>query len=712
MADSSEVEKLKARIEELEQQLSEERDEFEWDLKAAKESSDQTVRKLEEEIERLRQAGGGAARSTAPSAEPGKPGDTKLLTQRALMAERRVAELQEELKRASQLTPAPAPKEDPLLRQRAEAAERERENLRKEKRALERSLEEKKSSIDRLKKEQEENRGLKRQLESAKKDLADREKELRKARDAVSGQGDLSSELEQREAKIQELAQELNNLAAVEVERDSLVKEMEQLRAGMQKRQSDQSEQEAAQIAGLEAEVERLKQELAQVQLASGQMVEQRERETARLKADLQEVSQKEATFAGKTDQMKREVTRLRDELAVTTRERDELVAQLRAMREDQETGVYMVPGDGKQQADLFAEDTQLTAQPRGSEEGVQTETSRDGTPLGAGRPPPPVEEAEDLFPEDGFVQDEVTQKAKPSFAKGETRRAEVPPAPTEGSPSEDELAPPAVESVPLAKMEVEESAHDLMVPTEGGAPEQTQNVRTDRRVPRPPPQSLRVARPMSKKGVWVKVVIFGVLAGVLIVGAYYFFPKWFGLGGEGGEPVAIEATDSGEPADAGAAEEVVAADAGEETADAPAVEEADAGEELEEPVEPKEVSPKIRKAHEFAARLLKRRRFNKAVNFLEGWVRKEPADPTFRLLYGRAKFGKRWYKSAAEELEKAIELDPGMAAAYYELGGVYIRMKDNDKACRALKKYIELRPSHPRTPKVKKNIRKLDCPE
>ena len=190
MADYSEVEQLKARIAELEQQLAEERDEFEWDLKAAKESSKQTIRKLEGEIERLKRESTSATRPSGP----GKPEDVKMVTQRALLAERRVAELQEELKRASQLTPPPARKGDPLLRQRAEAAEREREELRKEKRALERSLEEKKASIERLKKEQEETRGLKRKLESAKKDLAQREKDLRQVRDGISSQGELTKE--------------------------------------------------------------------------------------------------------------------------------------------------------------------------------------------------------------------------------------------------------------------------------------------------------------------------------------------------------------------------------------------------------------------------------------------------------------------------------------------------------------------------------------
>jgi len=733
----SEVEKLKARIEELEQQLAEERDEFEWDLKAAKESSSKTIQKLEEENKRLKQSG--AEVSAKPGGEPGKPQDVKLLTQRALMAERRVAELQEELKRASQLTPPPAPKGDPLLRQRAENAERERDELRKEKRALERSVEEKKASIDRLKKDQEETRGLKRQLENAKKDLAERDKDLRKARDAASGQGDLASQLEQKDTKIKELAQELNNLAAVEVERDSLVKELEQLRTESQKRQSGQSEEQSAKVTELESEVERLKQELAQVQLASGQMVEQRERETARLKADLQEVSEKEATFAGQTDQMKRELTRLRDELVVTARERDELVAQLRSMRDDQDTGVYRMSPEDSEQEDLFGEDTQHTAQPRGADKAEHTETVRDGEPL------PPVGEAEELFPEDGFVQEEVTQKAKPSFAQGVTRRAEAPPSPMEDAASEDELAPPAVDSVPLAKVEVESSGEteaveaeepesavpavpeappDLISPADEDAPEQTMDVRTDRGTRRHPPDSLRVAQPKRKSGMVLKVVIFVILAGGLVGGSYYFFPKWFGLGDGGEEGTVVEATDAGQASDAGAAVAVAPVDGGQAAADAPVPdagtrEEAGADqddteepEEPAEPVETKEPTPKMKKAQEFAARLLKRKRFAKAVNFLEGWVRKEPADPTFRLLFGRAKSGRRWYKSAAEELEKAIELDPDLAAAYYELGGVYIRMKDTEKACQALKKYVELRPSHPRTPKVKRNLRKFRCPQ
>jgi regulator of sirC expression with transglutaminase-like and TPR domain len=38
--------------------------------------------------------------------------------------------------------------------------------------------------------------------------------------------------------------------------------------------------------------------------------------------------------------------------------------------------------------------------------------------------------------------------------------------------------------------------------------------------------------------------------------------------------------------------------------------------------------------------------------------------------------------------------------------------MKDTEKACQALKKYVELAPKDRRTPAVKKNIRKLKCSE
>jgi tetratricopeptide (TPR) repeat protein len=160
----------------------------------------------------------------------------------------------------------------------------------------------------------------------------------------------------------------------------------------------------------------------------------------------------------------------------------------------------------------------------------------------------------------------------------------------------------------------------------------------------------------------------------------------------------------------------VPAADAGGEAAMPDAGEaEAEEVEEVEDgsaEAEVKKPSPKVKKAQVFAAKLLMKRRFNKALKFLEGWIQKEPSDPAFRVLYGRAKAAKRWYKSAAEELEKAAELDPGLAEAYYQLGGVYIRMKDNPKACQALKKYVELAPRDRRTPAVRKNIRKLNCPE
>ena len=150
MSEPSEVDKLRQRISELEQQLAAERDEFQWDLKATRETHTQVVRKMEEENARFKNE---QERSKA-CADGGPSEDVKLLTQRALISERKVAELQHQIKRTSQQGPGPfAAKEDTLLRERMTLAEREREELRREKRTLERELEEKKTKLEELHKE-------------------------------------------------------------------------------------------------------------------------------------------------------------------------------------------------------------------------------------------------------------------------------------------------------------------------------------------------------------------------------------------------------------------------------------------------------------------------------------------------------------------------------------------------------------------------------
>ena len=107
MTDPNDVQQLKKRVTELEQQLAEAREEAQWDLKAAKESSDKTIRKLEEDLARVRKGGGAAA----DSAEIRRLKDqVDFFTQRSLMAERKVADLQMEVaKRSAVSAPPPIP---------------------------------------------------------------------------------------------------------------------------------------------------------------------------------------------------------------------------------------------------------------------------------------------------------------------------------------------------------------------------------------------------------------------------------------------------------------------------------------------------------------------------------------------------------------------------------------------------------------------------
>ncbi len=136
MADAPEVASLRKKVAELEQQLAEERESFEWDLKAAKEASDATVKKLEQQLAELQKK-----EKTGKTEKP-PVNDVDLLQRRAMLAEKKVAELQAELQRTLTAKMEKPASGDSFLRQRAEQAEKEREDLRREKRALERKLEE------------------------------------------------------------------------------------------------------------------------------------------------------------------------------------------------------------------------------------------------------------------------------------------------------------------------------------------------------------------------------------------------------------------------------------------------------------------------------------------------------------------------------------------------------------------------------------------
>lgn len=810
MADNPEVDKLQTRIKELEEQIEEEREEHEWDLKASQETNAQTIKKLEEEIARLQKAPGAVkpGKASGDIVSTGASSHVDMLTQRALLAERRVAELQEELKRARNMAPPPPQKGgDALLRQRAEDAERERDELRREKRALERTLEEKNTSMERARKELDQGKQIKKELETLRSELAARDKELQAARTDSAGS------IEEKEQKVRELAQELNELAGVEAERDALAGELEQLRTTLADRQQTIEQLQAAReqeagaqelelsrrAAEAEAEAGRLRQEMAQMQVASGQMMEQRERETERLKSDLKEATDQHTLVNEQVASLNRELGRLRDELAVTASERDEMVEQMRALRE-RETVVSRPPEKPADEAgavlppagpDLFQDRTQKAPSPRGADPGggapvdqAPPASAEPGAATGAetlqevDEASMPVvtgevvehamEKAEDLF-----LEDETTKKTeRVRFAKGSTEQAEVPPPPGEGSPAEDEIPPPAVESVeepPAATQQAEAAVAEEDLPEAEIVPD---DVAADARpagdpgtsdpgsrpdapppVSAPPPSEAATqpdgspfqerspaARvpgggPGSGKaggrgGLLLKALLIGVIFGGVIISALHFFPKWFGPGDEAEISADPQDVDSAS-ADAGTGARIAAPDGGEQAAppadqpgadgqpaaDAPGPEQSDEPEAGQpEPADDTpalqdfEMTPAIRKIRAQGRRLLKRKKYRKATRFLEKKMQDHPGDPVLHYLAGRSLFRLHKVGASLDELERAVELDPSFADAYFELGGVYLKARQRAKACQAMKRFVELESGTKRARGVQGNIRLLKC--
>ncbi len=783
MADSSEVDKLKAQVTELEQQLTEEREEFGWDLKTSRETSEATIRKLKSEIEKLKQAG--------PVKTPGvalsKSAEVEMLSKRALMAERKVAELQEEVKRARSIGPPPVPKEDSFQRQRAESAEREREDLRREKRSIERSLREKDSLVGRLQKELDETKALKGELESARRDLADRDQKLREATQASSSAEDLGAELErvkadasEKDKRIRELAEELNSLAVMESERNNLARELEQLKASL--KQNDQQGQEQTQkVNQLEAEVSRLNQELAKLGMASGQMVEHRERESQRLKSDLEELRSRDAEYTQKLQKAKQENTNLRGELRVLERERDELVAQLSHLREQEQTQVTRHEEEQTlPENDPFDEKTIKSSAPAGSREIHPASTSAEtvansddiSMPVVAGEMVRPVvEQAEEIFSEEDLSEELKTDRAlPPPNIQTEPAGRSLPRPPVEdgaaegqsivsagdGEPQAEELEPLSVEeetgqsSEALAGQAKLEDLPDLdgsppgsqadsladsppvvglpetELPVQGKFTEEGQDssVIVERDGEKPlVPKSAR-ARKKAHSGLLVKVAAFMVLAAAMVVGAWHFFPIWFGVSelGDDVTPVSLAGQPDGGSArqdtqviaDGGSEASATAADAEKASADATVTTDVSDTEEPDAGVKTARVEPsaELLKARAFGMKLLTKKKFARAEKFTKGWLEKYPEDSVLHYLFGRALFYRKHRQAAAENLEKAIEIDPQMYEAYYELGGIYILMKKKDQACEALSAFTHNAPPKDKRIKgVRHHLKKMGCP-
>ena len=67
------------------------------------------------------------------------------------------------------------------------------------------------------------------------------------------------------------------------------------------------------------------------------------------------------------------------------------------------------------------------------------------------------------------------------------------------------------------------------------------------------------------------------------------------------------------------------------------------------------------------------------------------PDNPLTYNLLGWSYLGLKNYTEAEKQLTKAIELDPNMAAAHYNLGNLYLEKEDNEKALNMYQKAYEL---------------------
>ncbi len=212
MAEPTEIQQLQNRIAELERHLVEEREEFQWDLKTRCEAYERNIRRLEDENTQLKQV---ATASPAESAELHRlRDDVGQYTHRALKAERRVAELQEEIKRLSIPVAPPLPRQDPVLRARAEEAEHERDRARQALVKYENELKQLREELTRQAQQGRETARIQEELEQQKKLISQ-----------------LRREGNEKDQKLLELSDRLEASATLESQYNALRREVEQARA-------------------------------------------------------------------------------------------------------------------------------------------------------------------------------------------------------------------------------------------------------------------------------------------------------------------------------------------------------------------------------------------------------------------------------------------------------------------------------------------------
>ncbi len=795
MSEPDEIKKLKERIAELEQQLEEEREEMEWDLKAARESSAASIRKLEKELEQ--------ARSSSPVIGGEATGDAEAALQRALMAERKVAELQHELKRARESAPKmSAPSEDRVMRQRAESAEKERDELRRQNRTLERTLSEKERALSRAESKAENTAELKRQMEELRRELMQKERELSKLKlkseqdrqvendseqlrkqlsEALSQLDEKNENLGLSQARVRELADEV---AYLKEEKESIEKEKEELKEKVHESiENEKNNQEASSNQSeLEQQVVKLEQELAKIKMASSQMLEQRERETERLKNDLSDVKSSKIKDGKRVSELEARHESLVRELSLLRAERDEAVSALRRFREGESTVVSRPGAVGRQDDDPFeestkrvtlgklsgtdrsldstqpnlpsvqsadsqsvvpgelvAEDSDDEAFPGASDSDAEKLDSdqaaglRDGEKFTSnsthpGEPPPVVPEEQDL-PDDSTIENLQEQgRTGDDGAEPELEDAKPSEHVTEDVKDEDFEDDDTLDEQP--------ESDNLMVEWMG---EQDQEIASKpaetSQVIKPGTQAVDSSRGLPPSVKWVLVGIGGLAGvGLIIVGALYFFPRWFGTQGvELDNPNQVVNADSSlsvsaEPAsslDGGSVAVASGGDSyevdGETLSDASEEQGSADGDDgkfpdSQESVEhkPRKLTPRekaaLRAAQAHGYKLLKKRKYKLALRFLQPWVDREPDDPVLRYLYGRALFYRKKIKNARIQLEKAVELKSDYGDAWYELIGIYSKLKDKSKTRDAMEWFISVVPKNDRRARgVSASLKKLE---
>ena len=197
------------------------------------------------------------------------------------------------------------------------------------------------------------------------------------------------------------------------------------------------------------------------------------------------------------------------------------------------------------------------------------------------------------------------------------------------------------------------------------------------------------------RKRIMTKAISYLVVASALIIGAWMYFPIWFGVEG-------MEQSSEEEPNDS---QQAVTAQSQDQNANDfdPATQNEEENQDTN--------AAEAENLYAIGQQLLTDKQYQKAATQLSTWVRQNPNDPTLRYLYARALYsspGKKSKSKAINQMKRAIALDSKYADAYYLLGGMYSKLKKKKSARKALLAFVKLNPNDQRVPLVRRQLKKL----